>query len=210
MENFNNIAYLVALVLSVLNAIITFVRTGTLKKEYKNMLYRSPDYKKTDEQKQSFSNLKTEYVLNERIGELEEKTEKTDLQSLINSSIDTALDRVLQRLQPQGYDLECDLESQDDSMQDDLMDYAYLLDLAEDYREKFGLSLSASTADIFSRVQEESNSIKQRLDNLRKSREEKTKLLREETDTMKQQLDNLRKLQEKNKEINNEPQKEDK
>ena len=185
MENFDNIAYLVALVLSVLNAIITFVRTGTLKKEYKNMLYRSPDYVKTDEQKQSFDNLKTEYVLNERAGELEEKTEKTDLQSLINSSKDTALDSVLQRLYPQGYDLEGDLESQDDSLQDDLIDFAYLLDRAEEYREQFGLPLTASTSDIFKRVQEESDTIKQRLDNLRKSKKQE-------------------------KEINNEPQKEDK
>lgn len=176
MENFDSIAYLVALVLSVLNAIITFVRTGTLKKEYKEMVYRSPDYQKDDSAKQSFDNLKTEYVLNERVGELEEKTEKTDLQSLINSSVDTALDRVLQRLQPGGYDLEADLESQDDSFQDDLMDFADLLDRAEDYREKFGMSAKASTAEIFARVQEESDSIKQRLDSLRKPKKEEKEI----------------------------------
>lgn len=167
MENFDSIAYLVALVLSVLNAIITFVRTGTLKKEYKQMVYRSPDYVKDETQKQSFDNLKTEYVLNERTNELEEKTEKTDLQSLINSSLDTALDRILQRLQPDGYDLEGDLESEDDAYQEDLIDFADLLDRAEEYRDKFGLPLSASTSEIFERVQKESDAVRQRLDALR-------------------------------------------
>lgn len=173
MENFDNIAYLVALVLSVLNAIITFVRTGTLKKEYKNMVYRSPDYQEslTDEEKaqqaQTFDNLKTEYRLNRNTGELEVQPDKTDLQSLINSSIHTAFDRVLSRLLPQE-DLEGEIESEYDSVSDDLMDYAAILDKAEDYREQFELPDDMSVSDIFKRVQEESDSLKTRLDNLRK------------------------------------------
>lgn len=184
MEFFDNIAYIVALALSVLNAIITFVRTGTLKKEYKQMVYRSPDYQKNGSQKQSFDNLKTEYILNERTNELEEKEEKTDLQSLINSSIDSALDRVLQRLIPQG-DVIDDLESESTDLSDDLMDFAEILDRAEDYRERFNLPLTASTADIFKRVQEESDALKKRLDDLKQPKQPKQQPPIEAKETIK-------------------------
>lgn len=174
MGNFNDIAYLVALALSVLNAIITFVRTGTLKKEYKNMLYRSPDYQDylSDEEKQKqaqeFPNIKTEYVLNKHTNELEEKESKTDLQSLINSSVDTALDRVLQRLLPDGDDLQDTLESDYVTYGDDLIDFADMLDRAEEYREKFNLPLEMSVEDIFKRVQTEADGLKSRIANLNK------------------------------------------
>lgn len=174
MGNFNDIAYLVALALSVLNAIITFVRTGTLKKEYKNMLYRSPDYQDylSDEEKQKqaqeFPNIKTEYVLNKHTNELEEKESKTDLQSLINSSVDTALDRVLQRLLPDGDNLQDTLESDYVTYGDDLIDFADMLDRAEEYREKFNLPLEMSVEDIFKRVQTEADGLKSRIANLNK------------------------------------------
>lgn len=160
-----DIIYLIALCLSVLNAIITFVRTGTIKKEVSDL--RSPDYQKSDDQKQSFSNKKIEYVLNERTNELEKKVGEVDLQARINSSVDTALDRVLQRLQPESYDLEGDLESQWESAENDLIDFAEILDRAEEYREQFGMSLKATTADIYKRVQEESDKLKARLDSVR-------------------------------------------
>ncbi|WGL31440.1 hypothetical protein [Dipodfec virus UOA04_Rod_1056] len=173
--DYEGIFYIVSVILSAITAVITFVRTGTIKKEFKkDMLYRSPGYQESlsDEEKkkqsQSFDNLKTEYVLNKNKNELEEKPDKTDLQSLINSSIDTALDRVLQRLMPESQDIESEIESEYDAVSDDLIDYAEILDRAEDYRERFNLPLEMSVDDIYKHVQSEADGLKTRLDNLRK------------------------------------------
>lgn len=175
--DYESIFYIVSVILSAITAVVTFVRTGTIKKGVNNMLFRSPTYQEhlTDEEKakqsQTFDNLKTEYILNKNTNELEEKPEKTDLQSLINSSLDTALDRVLQRLMPESMDIEGQIESEYDSFSDDLIDYATIIERAEQYRDEFDLPAEMSVSDIYKRVQLEADGLKTRLDNLRKPKE---------------------------------------
>ncbi|UPW41557.1 hypothetical protein [Peromfec virus RodF8_56] len=166
-----NIIYIVSVCLAVINMIITFIRTGTINKEINNMVYRSPAYKDSisEEEKktlsQEFSHLKTEYALNERTGELEEKEEKLDLQKLINSSVETALDRMLNRFMPEVVE---DKDELYQSYSDDLMDYASMLERAEDYREEFGLPAGMSVSDIFARVGKEADTLKSQLENIKK------------------------------------------
>lgn len=163
---------LVAALVSIIAFIVTFIRTGSVKKALQNlnliqgvtnMTTRAPDYHQSanenDESIQSFENTRTDYVLNRHTNELEEKPEKIDLQSLINSAVDTALDRVLQKLMPDGSEIPDTIETDYENSIGDLDDLAQAMDIAEEYRERLGLPLEMSVSDIYKRVGEYSSNL---------------------------------------------------
>lgn len=204
---------LISLVLAIIGMIVTFIRTGSIK-EIKSMLYRSPDYQRdikdekaplADNHKQEFSYLKTQYVLNENTGELEEKEEKLDLQKLINSSVETALDRMLNRFMPSENISESDEIFE--TYSDDLAAYGEVLEMAEDYRDKFGLGADVPVEQIFARLTEESKKLKDSIEKAKFDQAVKTEALKSDILKIKQENELLR---NELKERKNETQKDDK
>lgn len=157
-----NLCWLIGIVIALLNALLTFLRTGSIKKEV-NMKFRSTNYQDVEPEKtrrQAFTNKRKEYALNEHTNQVEE-TGETDLQELVNSSKEVALDRLLNRFLPQVVEEAEDVYM---SMQDDLAAYGELLERAEEYREELSLPLEMSIADIFAAVSAESSKLKADLD----------------------------------------------
>lgn len=116
---------------------------------------------------QSFTNVKQEYELDERLNELVESG-TTDLQELVNSSRGTSLEELLKRMLPQ--DIVAMSYQQDyDRCADDLDDLANAFDTAEKYREKFNMPLTASISDIYKRIEEESKSLKNKIEEVSKN-----------------------------------------
>ncbi|QXN75065.1 hypothetical protein [Microvirus mar18] len=113
---------------------------------------------------QSFTNMRTEYKLDKRTNTLVELPDKTDLQELINSAVSTAFEQQIARLLVDHEQPIPDTNEQDyeDSV-DDLMDFAAVLDRAEEYREKLGLPLEMPVTDVFAKVQSYSEDLKKKL-----------------------------------------------
>lgn len=179
----NEILFYIGIALAVLNSVITFVRTGSIK-ETMNMFFRSVNYKEhlSDEEKkaqsQEFDYMKTQYALNERTGELEEKDEKVDIQKLIDSSVETALDRMLNRFMPETVE---DSEEVYQTYKNDLMDYADLIDRAEEYREHFGLAPDLSVQGVFDFVSKQADKLKTDIDSVIQKNKEKEILKNEKS-----------------------------
>lgn len=186
---YQQISFIVTTTLSIIAFIVVLIRTGSAKtaaKSAKELMenmakYRASDYK--DESAQTFTNERVEYTLNKHTNELEEKPIKTDLAELIQSSVETAFERVLQRLIPDTDEVPDTIESDYDQSIDDLNDLAVAIDVAEEYREKLGLPLEMSVSEIFGKVNEYSESLKQKLsDKSKKEYKEDVKKVSEETD----------------------------
>ena len=150
---------------------VTMIRTGSIKKSLKAMeeLNNMP-YKKTCSYSQGFSEYEKDYVLNPATNELEELEIPKNVQKYIDSYVDTCLEKALEKFLP-------DKVSESDSVIDytqvcdDLSQIGNAMDIAEDYREKFGLPDTYSTADIYAFVQKQSDSLKSQLSQMNKDKE---------------------------------------
>lgn len=132
---------------------------------------------------QSFSNKKQEYTLDERLNVLVENG-TTDLQDLINSSRGTALDELLKRMLPEDI-VRSSYQEAYDRCNDDLDDMANLFDIAEEYRAKFGMPLTASISDIYKRMQSESTTLANKLKGgLKNETKERTQSLQGEQEAV--------------------------
>ena len=162
-----------AVVLSVIVFIITYVRTGSIKKSIERLKELDEEMKfKTynDLHKksyaQSFSQFKDNYVLNPETKMLEKLDTQTNLQDEINKYIDTRLEVVLSKFLNTPETPEEQAQSAYAESQVDLATLGEALDLAEEYRVQFGLPDTATPAEIFSKVQQYSADMKAKLDKL--------------------------------------------
>ena len=125
------------------------------------------------------SNLKPVYRLNKSTGELELTDEVIDIQQLIDSCKDIALQACLERLMPQT-----ETESDDlaiyDSMRDDLDEMTAAIELANDYREQFGLG-DCSIEEVFRVVGQHADELKKKL-NEKEIKNEKSQEIEQKTE----------------------------
>ena len=139
----------------------------TLKSNFKEIYndmskFRLPDYqedKKFDKSvhRQKFSKYSPEYVYNEDTEELKATGGKIDDQAIIDSYLDTCFEKVLEKFLPELIE-----KAQPDTdgvygdstqIKQDLADFASMLEVAEEYREKYNLSADLDAIQVFNAVQ---------------------------------------------------------
>lgn len=157
------------LVISIVSAVVLYCRTGDknfLKKVDKYEMEKKK-YVQTWKEEDSF---KPVYKVNSRTGELEDTGERIDIQGLIESCRDYCLDACLERLMlnnsvPDGY---IDgLEDEQSQYWDDLDEMTAAIDLAEEYRDKLNLPLTADLQTIFKAVQHAADDLGAQIDKLK-------------------------------------------
>ena len=154
-------------------SLVLFFRTKDVKyiKGVYDMIYRKPDYRESEPvSAQDFtgSQFKPVYRLNKQTGILELTDEVIDVQALIDSCRDVCLQACLERFMPDQQSDQDIIQGQFDQYSDDLDHMTDLLETAEQYRDEFGLSSSATMEDIFAEVAKRRESVRATLDNLRK------------------------------------------
>lgn len=171
--------FFVSLGLSLLGLIcfiVTFFRTGSIKKSIKEVLGLKLKINKAtqlplkDIVSQSFSEEKDCYILNSQTNELELLPTKKNIQELITSSMESCLERALEKFLPKEV-IEDKLYNDYTQKVDDLSAIGEAIEVAEEYRERFGLSDNMSLSDIYSYVDKQAQSLKSKLDELNKSKE---------------------------------------
>lgn len=162
-------------VLALIAFIVTMIRTGNCVKSYKNFMevfdlkYKTVDTRFNE--KQSFSETIKDYILNTATNELEELPVPKNVQDRIQSFIGTSLELALEKFLPKArsYDEYCnDLSSVPteviaDVYQERVEDMAAIaesMELAESYRESFGLPDTASYSDIYAAIDKKAQELK--------------------------------------------------
>lgn len=155
----------VVLIFSFVIGLITFIRTGSIKKSINNFLevdkmkYKTFDSNKKEDYSQTFSEKVPDYILNQSTNTLERLPEDKDIQAYIQSFLDSALERALEKYMPVNV-------QEDDTIMDysqkveDLSMLADSMDLAEEYREKYHLPDTYTMSDIYSFVDKQAQDIK--------------------------------------------------
>lgn len=185
----NNLQIVSAALFSLAGIVLFFVnylRTGKIDKELTEFINKELEIMKFKTANdtcqivsQTFSDTIPDYKLNPKTNELERLPIDKNIQAYIDSYIDCALDRILDRFLPaeQPTDQQfVELEQ----MQLDLAQAGEMFDLAEEYREKFGLSDDLSVSQIFDRVQQESDKLAKDIDVRLKMFEKKEEIKNEE------------------------------
>lgn len=156
-------------VLAIVCFIITYVRTGNIKKsisEFKEVY--DLKYKTVNSERkkynQSFTPEVKDYILNPASNELEELPKKKNVDDYIQSHIESCLERALERFLPKVNE-EDDLTADYTERCDDLASLGEAIEMAESYREQFGLPDSASIADIYAAVDKSAKELKSKLSN---------------------------------------------
>lgn len=108
---------------------------------------------------QKFNDLVPVYRLNKATNELEKTDEYIDIQEQINSFKEQALQSMLDRFMPKLVDETADFTN----VKGDLDMLSESFAVAEEYREKFGLSDTATIQDIFKEVEKYSVALKEKL-----------------------------------------------
>lgn len=171
---------LVSLVLGLLGVItfvITFIRTGNIKKALKDFSeVFDLKFKTVSSDRsiysQSFSPEVKNYVLDSSTNELEELPIPKNIQDYIQSHIETCLERALDKLLPSQNIKEDDLIADYTHKRDDLAVLGEAIELAESYRSSMHLPDNMSIAQIFSEVDKSAQSIKGELAKLSVSKSE--------------------------------------
>lgn len=171
----NYIPYIVPCLLflvNVFNLVYTRHTGKSIDKELKDMFYRTADYRENPDEIDSgtkFSNLIPRFRLNKASGVLE-PDEPLDITKLVNSSRNVELKSLLQALEAGNAELVQQVKTQYNDYSDTLDELANALDVAEDYRVRFGLGDDVSVSDIFARIEAERDKLKESLDNIEKSK----------------------------------------
>lgn len=176
----DDIIFCVIVGINALIGLFNLVTGGRYKKftsEVQKLLtYRSADYRTNPQDIDKgtvFSNLVPQFRLNKATGCLEE-AEPLDVTALANSARNVELKSLLSKLEAGTAELSEQLKTQYEDYSDTLDDLANVLDVAEDYRAKFGLSDDVSVDDVFKRVAMERDKLKTSLDTIM-SAQNKTK-----------------------------------
>lgn len=174
--NFENIVSLLCFIGSFIIGLVNFFRTGKISKTVNENFKGDVIKLKTVERParrmavQTFSEERTDYILNKATNLLEESPLKVNVQKEIQSHVESCLEFVLEALNnPESYVKDADNVKVVDSvaernaMNEDLAYAGDIFDLAEEYRERFGLSADMSVQDIFAHVQKYSDEMGKRL-----------------------------------------------
>lgn len=159
---------LVCAIISIVAFIVTLVRTGSISHALmeSDMKYRSANYK--PDTKQVFTNQRTDYKLNPVTNELEALDEKIDVQKEINSVKPSTIDDMLDAFLPQFPEAYKTAQAECRELVDDLYELGHALDIAEEYREKFGLSDDMTANQIFDYIGQRHNDLSAKLTELKK------------------------------------------
>lgn len=151
---------------------VNYCRTGNLKqyandikfilKESEDMKYKTSDQR--EKAQQTFTPYKNEYVYDERNNTLEATGEQIDVQKLINSVLPTALESILQKYlnnQAVAISPEDKVIVDYSDLRDDLEMRTDYINVAEDYREKFGLSADMTHEEIYQFMDKKAKELKE-------------------------------------------------
>ena len=171
--NIENILSLICFIGAFIFGLVNFFRTGRLNNSAKNFIKSEVEELKTNPTRvpvQTFSEERTDYILNKATNLLEESPLKVNVQKEIQSHVQTCLEFVLEALNnPESYVKDgnniqlVDSVAERMQMNEDLAYAGDIFDMAEEYREKFGLSADMSVQDIFAHVKKYSEDMEKRL-----------------------------------------------
>lgn len=171
--NLENVLSLLCFIGAFIFGIVNFFRTGRLNNSAKNFIKGEVEELKTRPNRvavQTFSEERTDYILNKATNLLEESPLKVNVQKEIQSHVESCLEFVLEALNnPESYVQDgdnvkvVDSVAERNAMNEDLAYAGDIFDLAEEYRERFGLSADMSVQDIFAHVQKYSDEMGKRL-----------------------------------------------
>lgn len=160
-------------------AVVTFMRTGSIKKsvesfvEVDKLKYKTLESNKaTREKGTEFLPYRDCYVLNPDTNEIEKLPTQENIQDKINSYIECALERALERFAPQHVIEKEEAVEGYSRCRDDLASLASAMEVAEEYRDKYGLSEKLSMADIYGFVDKKAQELKLHLDSFSRKKEE--------------------------------------
>ncbi len=170
LEFFETFAPYSGLLLSAITALLSLIMYGrvnssvikTLKEELDMISARklSDASAAISSVSQTFPETKPSYMLNEQTGELEQLPTDENIQEKIQSYITTALSSVLDKYLPMlNPVVEQDEIADYSSMRTDLSEIGAALDLAEDYRSRFGLADTLTAQQIFEEVQKRADAL---------------------------------------------------
>lgn len=187
----NNLDVVLSCVVGLLCFMVTLFRTGSIKKalnelkEFEKMItYKTAEVQQSKPAKgQEFSETIKDYILDPVTNELQESPVPKNVQAVIQSHIDVALDRALERFLPNVQSEVDDVEQNYTEVSQDLASIADAFDLAEDYREKLGLGADVSVDEIFKKVAERADMLKQTLLSKTPKKEEKQNVESEKKET---------------------------
>lgn len=162
--------------------VVTFIRTGSITKsldilkEVFDLKYRTVDTRINE--KQSFSDFIKDYILNTATNELEELPIPKNVQDKIQSFIGTSLEFALEKFLPKvkNYDEYCNdlcsvptevIADVYQSRVEDMASIAESMELAEKYRQDFGLPDTATYADIYAAIDKKARELKESLNKVR-------------------------------------------
>lgn len=166
-SNWQSVLTIVIDVIALVCFIITFVRTGNIKKcisdfeEVFKLKYKTVNSSRK-KYTQTFTPEVEQYVLNPANNELEVLPVKKNIDDYIQSHIETCLERALERFLPKVQD-DDNVVADYTSRVDDLASLGEAMEIAEGYREQFGLSDKASIADIYAAVDKSAKDLKAKL-----------------------------------------------
>lgn len=169
-DKVDSIVSLILFIVSVVVSLINFFRTGNLskiaKKYIKGELETMKGYKKPAKAyMQEFSEVRDTYVLNTVTNVLEKSPLKEPVQEKIQSYASTCLSNVLDLLlNPDNYKDPDNVKVVDDvalhnDVEEDLAYMGDVFEIAEGYREKFGLPDTLSVEEVFAKVGEYSKQL---------------------------------------------------
>lgn len=173
----DNVFDFIQFVLSVLVAVVGFIffciqifKTGNIKKsltEFEEFLGMSNKIKhSSSDYVQSFQDTVPDYILNMSNNELEQSPIDKNVQDFIKSYINVALDKALEKFLP-DHIVEDDAVADYSQKYQDLCTLADSIELAEEYRERFNLPDSYTIADIYSFIDKQAVSLKDKINSLK-------------------------------------------
>lgn len=173
--NAENVVSLLLLIIAFVVNIVNLFRTGRLNTSAKKFIKETTEEMSRDLKRpvhsQSFTEEREDYILNSVTNMLEKSPVKVNVQKKIQSYVVTCLENVLNALQhPEEFEdgdnvmVEDSVATRNDMLED--LSYAgQLFDIAEEYRERFGLSADMSVQDVFNYVQTQADEMGERLKN---------------------------------------------
>lgn len=183
----DNIVTVCSVVVGLLCFIVTWVRTGSVKKailklkecEDEMLKYRVAEKVKPTAG-QEFSNTVPDYILDPVTNELERSKIDKDIQAYIDSYVDVALDRALDKFLP-NVQVESDVVQDYTVTSQDLARMGEAFEVAEHYRDLYNLDPEMSVADVYKFVGQQADKMKNDLLNYSKPKETEQNVETKET-----------------------------
>lgn len=169
-----NLPYLIFVAVGLVAAIVIFIANllngksfkqsiNEFKENLQEMKFRTANYVPENENvgKQTFSPMKKAYMLNENTGELEELEFPVNVQEQINSHKVSDLNEILDKFLT-GEELPTDVSDYYSDMSElDVMTEAY--EIAEDFRQRYGMSDDVSFDEIISEVEKRNADMREKI-----------------------------------------------